>query len=108
MPEPDFVLNEPLLWIAKSQLNGQTTKRMVAFRGMQNNYCVVAFGLKADGTGQEQLFSVQPNELSRPVTPTHIPAVIRPPEPPPIPLAERRASLLAAWQSHEEATNAVE
>lgn len=104
MSDDNFQPGEMLTWSNRPVPGGLLTKRQVAFRGWQNNQAVVAFGLKSDFTGQENLFSVPKEELSRPQPAGIKPGFYHPekPEPAPsIPLTQRRQSLSQAFNNYQ-------
>lgn len=105
--DTNFIPGETLVWMDQSSSRSAVTRRIVAFRGMKNHLCEVAWGLRSDGTGNENLYSVPRSELTRPETPIPVPSVTRHEPEPVISLEQRRTNLAHALSNYQDATRLV-
>jgi exonuclease VII small subunit len=104
---PAFAVGEILQWRSRLRPDGQVTIRPVSFVEWRNHLAVIRFGLKSDGTGEPNLFSVSSSELTRPPPPQALKVEPPPPPAPVISLEDRRQTLSDAFARYQEAEQAV-
>jgi hypothetical protein len=103
----EFQIGDVLEWRNRANPDAVLEKRQVTFKGWRNHQALVSFGLTSDGRGDDVIFSVPRDEVSKPVPPQPF-YKPEPPTPPlPVPLSERREVLRQCFNAYEQAQQKV-